>query len=200
MEERPATRPKDLSGAFRDFFNIVHNLKSAVEYSAKTLALRRALALVTGELEAKGASTEGVAMLKTIAEEGADAEEGLQRALTSMDSRLEQAASEIQHGVRDLQDEIEGLKGALQERLSRPVRQPAQRKWFQILMYPTALLIFVGITAALVSQQKAETPTVEISYEIGSIIQGVLAGIGILVAGGAYAAKTLSAAKDAEQE
>jgi len=200
MEERPVTSPKDLSSTFRDFFNIVHNLKSAVEYSGKTLALRRALALVTGELEAKGATKEGVAMLKAIAGEGADAEEGLQRALASMDSSLEQAASEVHQAVRDLQDEIVSLRGALQERLSRPVRQPAQRRWFQALMYPAALLIFAGITAALVSQQKAGIPNVEISYEIGSIIQGVLAGIGVLVAGSAYAAKTLSAAKDEEKE
>jgi hypothetical protein len=200
MEEKSVTPSKDLSDSFRVLLNIVYNLKAAGAPSIKALAWSRALDHTTGELEAKGASNEVVAMLKAIAMEGTEAEEGFRKALSSMDSSLGEAASEIQQGVRDLQDEVGRLKAALHERLSKPDKQPARRRWFQIIMYPAGLLVFVGITAALASQRMAETPTVEISYEIGGIIQGALAGIGALVAGGAYAAKTLSTTEDAKRE
>jgi len=200
MEEMSATPSEDLSDSFRTLLNIVRNLKAAGVHSAKALALRRALDHVAAELEAKGASKELMAMLKAIAVEGAEAEEGFQNALSSLDSSLEKTASEIQQGVRDLQDEVGRLKASLHERLSKPDKQPARRRWFQIIMYPAGLLLFVGITVALVSQRMAERPTVEISYEIGGIIQGALAGIGALVAGGAYAAKTLSTSEDAKRE
>lgn len=200
MEERSATPSGDLSDSFRVLLKLVHNLKAAGSHSVKALALRRALDHKTAELEAKGASKEVMAMLSAMAVEAADAEEDFQNTLSSMDSGLERVASEIQQGVRDLQDEVGRLRAALQARLSKPDKQPARTRWFQIIMYPAGFLVFAGITVALVSQRMAERPTVEISYEIGGIIQGALAGIGALVAGGAYAAKTLSITEDAKRE
>jgi hypothetical protein len=45
----------------------------------------------------------------------------------------------------------------------------------------------------------AEKPTVNIEFNVGEIIGGILAGAGVLLAGGAYAAKTLREISDREQ-
>jgi anti-sigma-K factor RskA len=159
-------------------------------------ALRNELKRVIGELKAKGASDESIAALKAItleiAQENIDSEESQQKAISSLESRLRQAVTDFENGIETLRTEVGTLSKASQARQVTPRKQSTRNSWFSAFLYPAGVLIVVGLTAALVAQNRATQPTVAINYDVGAIIQGALTGIGALVAGGAYAAKILS--------
>lgn len=60
-------------------------------------------------------------------------------------------------------------------------------------LYLVLLLIVVAFVGCVVWLGWADRPEVSIDFNVGEIIGGILAGAGALLAGGAYAAKALSA-------
>jgi TolA-binding protein len=177
------------SDAFKEIRKLVHYLSSASPVAA--LVPKSRLSDVVEELKGKGVSEDEIGVLVAAAQEAAEIELRLQQQFKDLASRVEEVGSHTQESNAALQVELERLA---KEVAAKPVStQSTHRiKWFTILMYPSALLLLIGVTAILVAQRLAGTPTVAINYEVGSIVQGALAGIGALVAGSAYAAKILN--------
>jgi hypothetical protein len=85
----------------------------------------------------------------------------------------------LEQNIRDFSSEI-----AEQTGVETRLRQQKTRKK-QLYVWPSVVaIVFVGV---LVWRGWAATPTVAITFDVGGIIGGLLAGVGALAAGIAYA-------------
>lgn len=87
---------------------------------------------------------------------------------------------EIQEAqISKLENDVAELRAKLQTKKLKQFSEKA--------LYFLPLALAIGITAYLIHRGWAEKVSVSIDYNVGEIIGGLLVGIGVLVAGAAYA-------------
>jgi hypothetical protein len=84
--------------------------------------------------------------------------------------------------------------------IRQSIKSPIGKKKLTVnWLYGAIFLLISAVVAYVVYRGWAQKPTVNIEFNVGEIIGGILAGAGVLLAGGAYAVKTLRESSAREQ-
>ena len=73
----------------------------------------------------------------------------------------------------------------------KPSKRPLLSQWYLRVFYVVLLLLTVALTALLMWLGLVQSLNVNIDFNVGEIIAGLLGGAGVAAAGGAYAYKTI---------
>lgn len=110
----------------------------------------------------------------------------------SNDAAREQTASVMDKtfsdAIEQLAKRLNSAQAPVPATPSQTGHTPRHINWYYLVI----LLIVIAATAAVIYFGRAPQPQVNVEYNVGEIIGGLLAGAGVAAAGVAYAAKTLS--------
>jgi hypothetical protein len=108
--------------------------------------------------------------------------------LTTANDSLKRRLSQLETSSGQIDDVVAGRLQPLRDELQRVKARHKQRKATEHALFVIPLLLAGAFVAWLVAQGWASKPDVSIDFNVGEIVGGLLGGLGVLVAGIAYAA------------